>query len=53
MPCSNVSSLASSTKSSAYFVVRITYPPILKSPKPCLFLMIYHLFNDVTGLQRA
>ena len=33
-PGSKLSFLASSTKSSAYFTVRITCPPILKSPNP-------------------
>jgi hypothetical protein len=34
MPRSTFFSLASSTRSSAYFTVRITCPPILKSPNP-------------------
>ena len=34
MPCSTVYSLASSTKSSAYFTARIAFSPILKSPNP-------------------
>ena len=34
MPCSTVSSLAISTRSSAYFTVWIICPPMLKSPSP-------------------
>jgi hypothetical protein len=34
IPYSNLSSFASSTRSFAYFTVRIICPPILKSPKP-------------------
>ena len=34
MPCSTASSLASSWRSSTYFTVWITCPPILKSPEP-------------------
>jgi hypothetical protein len=34
IPCSTVYFQVSSTRSSAYFTVRITSPPILKSPKP-------------------
>ena len=34
MPCSTDSPLASSTRSSAYFTVRITCPPVLKTPNP-------------------
>ena len=34
MPCSTISSLASSTRSSAYFTEKITTPHILKSPNP-------------------
>ena len=34
MPCCTASSVASRTRSSAYFTVRITFPPILRSPNP-------------------
>jgi len=33
MTCSNTSFLASNTRSTVYFTVRITCPPIMKSPK--------------------
>jgi hypothetical protein len=55
MPCSTVSSLASSTRSSAYFTVRITYPPILKSPNPpraCLVSYSLYKLNRMGDKQQ-
>jgi hypothetical protein len=54
MPCSTFSSLASSTRSSAYFTVRITCPPILKSPNPSgTSLVRYYPETFVEGLRET
>ena len=42
MPCSTVSSLAISTRSSAYFTVWIICPPMLKSPSPSRASLVRH-----------
>jgi len=42
MPCSTVSSLAISTRSSAYFTVWIICPPKLKSPSPSKASLVRH-----------
>jgi hypothetical protein len=42
MPCSTVSSLAISTRSSAYFTVLIICPPVLKSPSPSRASLVRH-----------
>ena len=46
MPCSTFSSLAISTSSSAYFIVWIICPPMLKSPSPSRVSLVRHsLYN--------
>ena len=42
MPCSTVSSLAISTRSSAYFTIWITCPPMLKCPSPSRASLVRH-----------
>ena len=43
MSCSTFSSLASNTRSSAYFIVWMICPPILKSPNPSRASLVRHL----------
>ena len=50
MPCSAVSYSASSTRSSAYFTMRINFLPILKSPKwsrPSLVKVLLYRLNRI------
>ena len=42
MSCSTFSSLASNTRSSAYFTVWMICPPILKSPNPSKAFLVRH-----------
>ena len=42
MTCSTVSSLVINTRSSAYFTVRIIFPPMLKSPSPSRASLVRH-----------
>ena len=42
MPCSTVSSLSISTRSSAYFTVWMICPPMLKSPSPSRASLVRH-----------
>lgn len=50
MSCSTFSSLASSTRSSAYFTVWMICPPILKSPNPSRASLVRHLLYKLNRI---
>ena len=50
MPYATISSLASSTRSSAYFMVQITFPPIWKSPNPSTASLVRYLLYKLNRI---